>query len=263
MRVKTYTESDIIRLTSQNIHSFYSRNSECLTGPMAKNFVWIGSCDFQWANSLEEFWDVAQDELQESPALLSEEEYHILSHCENLWVVYGRYRTASLLGNGQVWLARVRITCVWKEDEGRLTLLHVHSSNAIDFSLDNSSHQIGNGFFNYIESLNFVQHSKETLTFRDSQDNWHRIHPIEVIYIKAANQWCRIHTFTGDFLIRGGISSLSLQFSQFLRTHRSYLVNPVEIHSLCRYKIQLKNGKSLPVSKDRYMNVKNKFRGFM
>ena len=189
MNVETYTESDIIRFTSQYIHNFYSRNPDCLTKPLAKNFVWIGPCDFQWANSLDEFGDVAQDELQESPALLSEEEYHTLSHCENLWVVYGRYRTSALLRNGQVWLARVRITCVWKEDEGRLTLLHVHSSNAIDFPLDNSPHQIGNSFFNYIESLNFVQHSKETLTLRDSQNNWHRIHIFEVIYIKAANQW--------------------------------------------------------------------------
>ncbi|MFT4106977.1 MAG: LytTR family transcriptional regulator [Lacrimispora sp.] len=260
MNTKTYTESEVISLTSQNIHNFYSRNFDGLTAPMAKEFVWIGSGDLQWANNLETFETAAQDELQELSVLLSDEEYYILVHERSLWVVYGRYCTTTLLGNGQIWPARVRVTYVWREEEGHLTLLHIHSSNSIDFSPETSACQAGGNFFNYIKSLNFVQHSRETLTFRDSQDNWHRIHPVEVIYIKAANQWCRIYTFSGDFLVRGGISLLSLQFPQFLRTHRSYLVNPLEISSLCRYRIQLKSGKSLPVSKDRYMSVKSNFR---
>ena len=61
------------------------------------------------------FVELAGIEHEEFPILLSDEEYHLLFHERNVWVVYGRYKVTATKEDGSVFHVHVRGTyvCVW------------------------------------------------------------------------------------------------------------------------------------------------------
>ena len=73
MRRAGITEAEIIQLTLENVRSFYHRNPEVTAAPMADNFMWIGSNDFQWCEGLENFRRTMEKEYEEPPVLISDE----------------------------------------------------------------------------------------------------------------------------------------------------------------------------------------------
>lgn len=92
-----------------------------------------------------------------------------------------------------------------------------------------------------------------------------RIIPVEEIhYLEAADDYVKIHTLEGGFLknkTMGHFESI-LNNSQFVRTHRSYMVNISEITRIDPYEKDnhlaiLKSGAKVPVSKTGYIKLKN------
>ncbi|ULQ51020.1 LytR/AlgR family response regulator transcription factor [Flavihumibacter fluvii] len=85
----------------------------------------------------------------------------------------------------------------------------------------------------------------------------------DVIYIEAADDYARIVTATGTFLKNRTLASFEKQLpaANFVRIHRSYMVNIREITSLHpsekdSFMAILRNGKQLPVSKSGYPKLK-------
>lgn len=87
-----------------------------------------------------------------------------------------------------------------------------------------------------------------------------KIIPVEeVLYLEAADDYVKIHTKEGSFLKNKTMSHFEsiLDVQQFVRTHRSYIVN---IHQVTRidpyekenYLALLKSGAKVPVSKTGY-----------
>ncbi len=91
-----------------------------------------------------------------------------------------------------------------------------------------------------------------------------RIIPVEEIqYLEASDDYVKIHTKEGSFLknkTMGHFDSI-LDSNQFVRTHRSYMVNITEITRLDPYEKEnylaiLKSGARIPVSKTGYVKLK-------
>ncbi len=92
-----------------------------------------------------------------------------------------------------------------------------------------------------------------------------KIIPVEdVLYMEAADDYVKIHTKEGSFLknkTMGHFESI-LDVQQFVRTHRSYIVN---IHQVTRidpyekenYLALLKSGAKVPVSKTGYSKLRS------
>ena len=91
-----------------------------------------------------------------------------------------------------------------------------------------------------------------------------RIIPIdEILYLEAADDYVKIHTKDGSFLKNKTMSHFEkvLDDQQFVRTHRSYIVNVKEITRLEPYEKEnflaiLKAGVQVPVSKNGYPKLK-------
>ena len=85
----------------------------------------------------------------------------------------------------------------------------------------------------------------------------------DVIYLEAYDDYVKIHTAGGTFLKNKTMSFFenSLDEKQFIRIHRSYIVQVPQITGLVpyekeSYKLLLKSGDSLPVSKTGYAKLK-------
>lgn len=263
MHQKIYTEAEVIALTKQTVADFYSRKTADFFPQFRDDFVFIGACDFHWATNLQEFREITKDELQEAAVTISDEEYHVLYHDQNVWILYGRYAGRADLGKGKVWRAKVRATYVWQQTGNKLQLRHVHGSHAQDFPVAPAAFKIGSSFFEYIKSYDFTEYASNTLSFRDSDGTFINIPASDIIYFNAANQYCYLITADKNYLINGGISKWELSFPAFIRTHRSYLLNPAFIKSLQRYTAATTTGSKIPIGQNRYMTVKKSWQKYL
>ena len=92
-----------------------------------------------------------------------------------------------------------------------------------------------------------------------------RIIPVDDIhYLEAADDYVKIHTKDGTFLKNKtmGHFETTLNKNQFVRTHRSYMVNITEITRIDPYEkdnhlAMLKSGARVPVSKTGYSKLKS------
>jgi two-component system LytT family response regulator len=92
-----------------------------------------------------------------------------------------------------------------------------------------------------------------------------KIIPMEDIhYLEAADDYVKIHTREGGFLKNKTMSHFEaiLNKNQFVRTHRSYIVNITEITRIEPYEKDnhlaiLKSGARVPVSKTGYVKLKS------
>lgn len=91
-----------------------------------------------------------------------------------------------------------------------------------------------------------------------------KIIPVEDInYLEAADDYVKIHTKDGSYLKNRTMSHFenTLETNQFVRTHRSYIVNVQLITRIDPYEKEnhiaiLKNGAKIPVSKTGYIKLK-------
>ena len=92
-----------------------------------------------------------------------------------------------------------------------------------------------------------------------------RIIPVdEIHYLEAADDYVKIHTREGSFLKNKTMRHFEkvLDKTQFVRTHRSYMVNITEITRIDPYEKDnhlaiLKSGGRVPVSKTGYAKLKS------
>lgn len=256
------TEAEIIQMTLENVRSFYNRNPSVTTMPMTDDFVWIGSNDFQWCEGLEEFYRVTKKEYEEPPVMLTDEEYHLLFHERNVWVVYGRYKVTATLEEGSVIHAHVRGTYVWRRINGELKLAHVHGSHAQDIPLNQilpppKPLTVDTRYFEYMKHMDTLKADSEKLEFRDIEKNYHYLFPYEILFLKAALQQTVVYTTKGEFRISGLLAENEKKLPEiFRRIHKSYIVNTMFIDHICRYQVFLKDGRKIPVSRDQYMELK-------
>ena len=267
MNKNPVTEAKIIQMTLENVRSFYSRNFDLNTCPMTDNFMWIGSNDFQWCESLEEFERVTKKEYEEPPVMLSDEEYHLLFHERNVWVVYGRYKASTVLEDGSVIYAHVRGTYVWRRMNGEMKLVHVHGSHAQDIPLNQNTPPeepltADSAFFDYLKKLDSLDTKIDKISFRDRDGRHRYLLPDEILYVKAEGQRSRVYVRDGEFQVTGILASHEGKLpGYFRRIQKSYVVNTHYIESIYRYRAVLRDGQEVPIGKEWYMGLKMWMRG--
>lgn len=93
----------------------------------------------------------------------------------------------------------------------------------------------------------------------------YRFHVRKTVYIEAEGKYLNIYQTDDTFYVRYQISALEEQLKEhnFLRIHKSYLVNPRYIYLLEPGWAVLEGGKRLPVSRHRYKEVQQEFLDYM
>lgn len=260
MAKQIISEAEIIQMTLDNVRSFYNREKSVTTAPMTNNFMWIGSNDFQWCEGLEEFQQVTKNEYEEPPVMLSDEEYHLLLHERNIWVVYGRYKATTVLADGSVIHAHVRGTYVWQRIDGTLKLAHVHGSHAQDIPLNQIAPPqltAASSFFDYMKRMDMLNADVNKIVFRSREGKHRFLLPDEILLLKAAGQHTMVNTKTDSFTATGLLAEYERSLPpQFKRIQKSYIVNTWYVDTIYRYKAVLRDGRELPIGRNWYMELK-------
>lgn len=254
-------EETIIQRTQEVVHGFYDRDKTKTIDRMSEDFMFIGANDFQWCESLEEFERITEKEFAEPAVVVSDEEYHVLFHERGVWVVYGRYKVMAALEEDNVLYAHVRCTYVWRLVKGELKLMHVHGSNAQDIPLSQHTSaepfSENSDFFDHMKQLAMMNTDVKRIAFRDRDKNYRYILPSDILYLKAAGQCTIVYTKKENFEVWGLLAEFAKKLPEmFYRIHKSYVVNSIHIDSIQRYSAKLKQGEQLPISKERYMDLK-------
>lgn len=101
----------------------------------------------------------------------------------------------------------------------------------------------------------------DRLIFSDSSGDMYSFSLRTVVYIEARNKDCRIVTTEGEREIRCRLTDIELKLpsGNFIKIHRSYIVNASYIYLIGRSSVTLTTGEDLPLSRNRVQEVRRAF----
>ena len=248
MKYRKYTEQEVIQKTREALTFFSQKRINQFTAMLAKDFVWIGDYTPLYMRGIPAFVESVRSEAQELPVQLSAEEYNLLAHQKNLWVVFGRFTVTAFNIS-----TKIHFTFVWEQKENALLLKLANATHAKEMEQNDGQSKFFTGNENELIPYDDMQ---KKITLRDMNGTTRYLNTDEICYIKSNNKYCDIFTKDDSFPCRITLSELTV--SPFIRIHKSYLVNPAYIRQLRRYSVTLSDGLELPVSRNFYMELKNK-----
>ena len=105
-----------------------------------------------------------------------------------------------------------------------------------------------------------IRRTEQTITY-DFREGTHTLRLDELIFIETDRHIQKFVTTKGIYTIYAKLDELEKELSEYgvVRIHQSFLVNLQFVDQINNYKMLLKNGKELSVTKQRYGEVKKQF----
>lgn len=258
-------DKEVVQMTSRILRDQCSRQFERVTPLLDDDVKWIGPLDFQWSSDLEGFRALIQPEQATAPITLTDEEYHLLGHDKNTWIVYGRLRMNARMDDGRSFPQKLRVTFVWRRENECWKVQHMHVSSAYDFPNDNCTpYEAGKNFFQYVSQFVAARQigndNDGKLLVKDCSGCCHYLYQAEIICIKAEKPYCHIVLPGRSIRIHEKISTLEQRMDKLIRVHKSYLANPAHVTGFSLYRLKLSNGVEIPVSREKYRSIKQQIK---
>lgn len=113
--------------------------------------------------------------------------------------------------------------------------------------------------FNKIKKLNIEKYIDNYLIFNSNGIEM-KILISDILYFKADMKYITVVTYTKEFLISGTLINFELKYTNFIKIHRSYLVNPTYINKVFKRDNNLflslkKYNLYLPISRRQKQNI--------
>ena len=249
--------NDARELTRQVIEEFFYGNPEKVLQNFHPDVTWIGAANGQCIRGAEKVSQyISHMELPRCEVF--QKEYQVVAHSDDMYVVAGWMEIGASQGESGKLSVVQRITFIWKKEEDRLKLLHFHVSNPVEFQ-ENSEYFLrpaGKGTFEYVKKL---YSQKRRLIACGKHDQTYVLWNKDIVYIEAENTNSVIHCLNRDILSRESISILEKKLGEdFIKTHRSFIVNSRYITGIRRYQLAVSQGIELPIPEKKYREIKEK-----
>ena len=249
--------NDARELTRQVIEEFFYGNPEKVLQNFHPDVTWIGAANGQCIRGAEKVSQyISHMELPRCEVF--QKEYQVVAHSDDMYVVAGWMEIGASQGESGKLSVVQRITFIWKKEEDRLKLLHFHVSNPVEFQ-ENSEYFLrpaGKGTFVYVKKL---YSQKRRLIACGKHDQTYVLWNKDIVYIEAENTNSVIHCLNRDILSRESISILEKKLGEdFIKTHRSFIVNSRYITGIRRYQLAVRQGIELPIPEKKYREIKEK-----
>ena len=256
---------ECIELTDRIMVNHYRGSSDVLYGCLDDECLWIGSCASEYYMGKEEIITVLDNYRGNLPMItLKSKEYHCVAQDRSSCTIVGRYIGITDEDSGEVFSDMQRVTFCWKKKEEQLWLKHIHVSNPLTILKKDEvfPHEVGKYTKRYMDVLIQKETDKlGTINVKDRDGISHKLQVSRIIYLEAFNVHTMIHTTTGDIYARILLSELEerLAIEQpelFVRVHKSFCVSKHYIENTRRYEVQMQGGHTVPISKNRYQQIK-------
>lgn len=163
-------------------------------------------------------------------------QYHTRNQSDHLAIITGKYKTIQKTAERISTCQMYHISLVWDTSlapEDKPRLIHVHISSAAN-----------------------QPRTEVSLCFHGKRAEVYRLLPEEILYIEAENTSSILYVANGSYPVCQSIGQMETQLPpQFLRVHRSFIVNMHYVSRVYRYGIELSNHTTVPVPEKKYMRV--------
>lgn len=226
--------SDLISLSQTVINQLHTGMPAGILPWLHHDIIWIdtaSSCCFYGYYQAANFLSHAPGTKNRGIRHL---QYHIRSLKDGTCIITGKYKVIQKEADRFGACVSYQSSLVWIAAPDRPRLVHLHISAA----------------------GSQVPAAAAFLSFHGKKAETYRILPEEILYIEAENINCTIHTTTAPLSVCQPISQMEkLLPNQFLRVHRSFIINRHYVSRIYRYAIELSNQAVVPVPEKKYMNV--------
>ena len=94
-----------------------------------------------------------------------------------------------------------------------------------------------------------------------TDNGFKKVYSRDLIYIEAINKKIKLCTKEGELECRGNLNDIVSNFEKqlFIQCHRSYIVNMIYIEEIYNRDIIMENGARIPISRNKYKEVVDKY----
>lgn len=240
------------------VNHFVMRDMDAACEFMDDHIDWIGPFECQVASSLQEMREILKPEYDTKMALANEQ--WKAKRYGSVWIVSGMYTVLSQAPeSGSVLTFCQRATYVWMRTSESPRIVYLHVSNTTDDNPIAPPLEPGMNAVKYLYDNFDAQSSRGAkLKFRDIEGCVHFLHRNEILCVMSEGPRCRIHHTQSEFVVRGALEKYAeVLGSQFVRVHRSCVVNKSHVVEVENLTLSLDDGFACPVAKKRLTAVRD------
>lgn len=249
--------------TQQILEEWWNKNPQPFIDAMDPDILWIASGREEYYYGKEECVKHCV-RLGDLPRVyLQGQEYSIVYNDRNTCLVAGRYIACTEEGEPMVLSETQRFTFVWKLEEERLSLIHLHLSNALHILEDGEDfpRKAGLETAAYLQRLLSDWTVNEKIVVMGTGRREHIVPVMDIMYVVADGEYCRVYTVQRTISCTESFKSVREGLGKdFFQVHRGIMVNVTCVRMVEPGSLTLFDGTKLPVAKRRMTAFRNRIR---
>lgn len=258
---------DLIHRSIFIITEYYKNNTDPFFESISDDVLWIGPAQRQRIQGREAIIQTWAKEKHALSFAMSDIKVMTIAPAAHVREILLSYDVFTYYPSGYTVLHNQRLHYTWREkqvktENGRKYLSEIvmmHISNAFPSDTRDTIYPVHYDQIAASMSMPVPLNTERYVTARSTDRNIHRIVANHILYIETVKQSTKlqIHTVSGVITVHGTLSQFEKEHpGLFLRVHASYLLNPVHVRAIRRFRISLSDGTELPVPEKKYTRIK-------
>lgn len=228
-------------LTRQMLEQLYHGEPEKISEKLQEDVTWIGPGEGQCIKGRENVSKYINN-IHVPRCDILEIEYQAVANSDDIYIVAGRIKI-NIQEKNRVLNIMQRFTFIWILEGRQFRLQHFHVSTPLEFQTKYQHDVVPAG----------------RVVVCGKHDQIYVLWNKEIVYIEAQNTDSRIHCLHRDILSRESISDIEKKVGEdFIKTHRSFIVNSRYITEIKRYHLVINQRIELPIPEKKYREIKEK-----
>lgn len=243
---------EAIAETHQFVSQYWKNNYIYTAQKLAQDVIWIGAAASEFFQGREEVTEYLYDSGNMVPRChILLQEFWCIQRDTNTCTVAGRYLVTADRDCGEIFQEQHRITLMWRLEGKEFRVLHIHFSQPIGYLEEGERfpHRIGRLSYEYVQDfIKKYEGRYKKILFKDNKGHIYFLSETEIEYAEAKDHNTMICAV--DETISGRIewkNFLKMLGTDFVRVHRSFVVNCRYIKALRGCEVEMQSGVKIPV----------------